>query len=165
MELHDAGSASAGPKAEPRHDKRIERLEAEKAALETDLKRSEERLRRMMDHLPAGTVYLRDNSLLMNRVAEQITGYSRSELTSLDLWTKKLHGADSVRARSAYEAERENGFPAAQLVQIIRKDGCRRLCEFAGSFDGDDEIWIFSDVTDRIASEEKFRKLFEHSSD
>jgi PAS domain S-box-containing protein len=163
----------------PARDEQVELLRAEKAVLQARLESvlrqlqgerdalngKRERLRRILDRLPVATVHIKGESLAINRVAEEITGYSRTELTSLDQWMDRLHGADAAQARAGYEAERRLGLPKAKVSRIIRKDGARRLLEFAGYYDDEDEIWVLSDVTERVASEEKFRKLFEHSSD
>jgi PAS domain S-box-containing protein len=137
----------------------------ERNRAEMEIKRKERRLRRIVDHLPAGAVHIKDGALAINRAAETITGYPRSELSTLKMWFEKLHGPNAGQASITYDADRQAGFAATRIAQIIRKDGARRLVEFAGYQDDDGEIWVFNDVTERIASEDKFRSLFEHSSD
>ena len=65
------------------------------------LSADEARLRRLVEHLPAGAVYIEGRQLFMNHAAETITGYARAELCTIEAWMKKLHPgrADEVRER------------------------------------------------------------------
>ena len=64
-----------------------------------------------------------------------------------------------------YEHDRAAFFPTPTLLSITRKDGSARVIEFSAYRHGDEDVWLLFDVTGRNAAEEKFRILFEHSSD
>ena len=67
------------------------------------LRMETERLLRMVEHLPVGAVYRVDGHLVLNRACEEITGYQRDELDTLDQWFEKLHGKQAAEHRSIYE--------------------------------------------------------------
>lgn len=130
-----------------------ERVEAEQA-----LRESERRLRRMVENLPAGAVYVEGNSPFLNRTAEQITGYDRNEIQTLDDWFTRLYGdrADLMRAR--YEESRRANFPVPRTLEITRKDGVTRRVEFSSYRHEDGTVWLMNDVTERVRAQEKLRK-------
>jgi PAS domain S-box-containing protein len=107
------------------------------------------RLREMVEHLPAGAVYIEGGAILLNRAAEAITGYSRSEIGSVDEWFDRVCGADAERVRRQYAADRAAQFPAAREIAIVRKDGTQRFIEFAGYGDANGEVWLLHDITQR----------------
>jgi diguanylate cyclase (GGDEF)-like protein/PAS domain S-box-containing protein len=107
------------------------------------------RLREMVEHLPAGAVYIEGGAILLNRAAEAITGYSRGEIGSVDEWFDRVCGADAERVRRQYAADRAAQFPAAREIAIVRKDGAPRFIEFAGYGDANGEVWLLHDITQR----------------
>ena len=82
-----------------------ERVELDALRVQTD------RLSSMVEHLPVGAVYRENDHLMMNRAAEEITGYSRDELATPELWFKKLYGEREAEMRRHYQVERAAGFP------------------------------------------------------
>lgn len=129
------------------------------------LRAEKQRLRMMVENLPAGAVYIgSDGVLTFNRSAEHITGYDRSEIQSVDQWFEVL-SAGGGRARERYDADRALGFPTSFTSSIKRKDGVQRIVEFAGYRTDQVEVWVLNDVTEKLANQEKFRLVFEHSSD
>lgn len=130
----------------------------------------EHRLRLMVEHLPAGAVYVEGDHLFMNKAAEAITGYRRSELTTRAQWFRSLHGAQAEFFQGRYEADRAAGFPACCEGRITRKDGEERIVESVTyRFDGG-EVWLLQDITERVraveglrASEEGYRVLYQEN--
>jgi two-component system, LuxR family, sensor kinase FixL len=109
---------------------------------------------RMIEHLPAGAVYVKEERLTMNRAAEEITGYGRDELASLDAWFAALYGERAHEVRQIYRANREGGFPhRSPALPIRRKDRQERYVEFAGYRFEDAEVWLMYDVSERKALE------------
>jgi PAS domain S-box-containing protein len=130
----------------------------------------EHRLRLMVEHLPVGAVYVEGDHLLLNKTAEAITGYQRSELTTRAGWFHTLHGPQAAVVQERYEADRAAGVPAAREVRITRRDGEERIVEFVTyRFDGG-EVWLLYDITERVravvglrATEERYRILYEEN--
>jgi len=116
-----------------------------------------ERLHRLVEHLPAGAVYIEGDHLEMNRAAEQITGYSRDEVRSVDEWFTTLHGGDRTTVRQLFRGDLETGYPVTRTVDVTRRDGTVRTVEFAGYAFEDGNIWVLQDVTDRRRAEADLR--------
>jgi diguanylate cyclase (GGDEF)-like protein/PAS domain S-box-containing protein len=120
--------------------------------------KSEIRLRRLVEHLPTGAIYVEQNRLLLNKAAEELTGYSRDEMRDIEQWFSQLFGEHASRHRAEYEADREAGFPAPRVLRIRRKDDEPRVIEFAGFADPYGEVWLAHDVTQREAAQEALRQ-------
>ncbi len=126
---------------------------------------SEGRLRHILEHLPAGAVLVDGELLTMNAAAEAITGYRRHELPTLDDWFRIVHGNDHQVVRTRWEVARQSGVNGSAVLPITTKDGSRHLVEFAAYGWSDGEVWLLQDRTDREAAEERFRAIFELSTD
>jgi|GEM_PF-2721392 len=126
---------------------------------------SEKRLAQMVEMLPAGAVYVEDGRLMMNAAAEEITGRSRDELTSLDEWFERVPEAGPEQARLVYDAEAATGFARPRTFAIRRPDGGRRKVEWAGYRSGAREVWLIQDVTAREEADARFESLFEESAE
>jgi two-component system CheB/CheR fusion protein len=116
-----------------------------------------ERLRRMVEHLPAAAVFIVDDRLEQNQAAQRITGYARDELQTLDAWFGTLFGEDGISVRAAFRADFESGYPGTRTVTMTRRDGEPRTVEFAGYAFEESQVWVLQDVTDRQRAEAALR--------
>jgi PAS domain S-box-containing protein len=132
-----------------------------------------QRLLAMVEHLPVGAIYVSGERLTLNREAEKITGFDRSELDSLEHWFKKLYGKRSKKIRRLYEKDRAAGFPKRTIpITIVRKDGDERFVDFAAYRFDNHEVWLMYDITERVAdeialksSEERLRSIMDNASE
>ncbi len=122
------------------------------------LQQSERRFRRLVENLPRGAAYIEGESIFVNKAAEEITGYSRHQITTLDQWFRALYGEEHRTIRRQYERDREAGFPTSRTVHIRRRDGRLRQVEFAAYEDDQCQIWVLHDVTDRRRAQEALRR-------
>ncbi|MCW5889806.1 MAG: PAS domain S-box protein [bacterium] len=143
---------------------RCRELRREQAAL-AEARDAAARMRRLVEHLPAGAIHLEGERLVQNRATQAITGWSADDLPTLDEWFVRVFPERPHVIRAIYERDRAAGFPESRVLPITRRDGAVRIVEFAGHENGRDEIWLLHDVTERTTAEEKFRVLFEQSSD
>lgn len=110
---------------------------------------SEKHFRAMVENLPAGTVYVKSSKILMNQGMENITGYKRSELTTVDQWFDVLCGSKKEEVKRQYRKDAREGFPSVRELTIFDRDGIQRELNFTGYKDHLQEIWLVEDVTDR----------------
>ncbi len=125
---------------------------------------SEARRQRMVDSLPVGTVLREGDSIWLNRIAQQMLGYSHDELKTIDDWFRLTHGPDADTARRGYEAHRASGFAEPKQTALTTKYGTTLHVIMGVYVDDRSEMWMLTDITERLLTEEKFRILFEHSS-
>lgn len=124
-----------------------------------------QRMRLMVETLPASAVYLHGDRIFMNSAAEEMTGYKRTELTTFDAWLLALYGEKADELKDLYNQSKLLGFPEKGVVHIKTKDNTTKMVEFSVYSDELGEIWIMADRTEQYANEQKFRLLFEQSSD
>ncbi|NUM55039.1 MAG: PAS domain S-box protein [Candidatus Hydrogenedentes bacterium] len=123
------------------------------------LRDSEKRFRLMVEGLPSGAVFVDQNTIYMNRAAEQLTGYARSELATVDQWFWALYGEASIEARTKYERIRDGGFSQVCVGTIRRKDGESRVIECSGYRSESALVWLLRDITSEARTEEIQRRL------
>ena len=122
----------------------------ERKIAEEKVKQSEKMLRDMVENLPAGAIYVDGENILVNRAVEEITGYTREELPTLQVWFQTMFKEKASHVRSKYETEKAAGFPGSPVVTLTRKDGEIRHVQFtAYAYDGG-EVWILHDISERI---------------
>ncbi|MCC6346764.1 MAG: diguanylate cyclase, partial [Nitrospirales bacterium] len=133
---------------------------SERRRTEDALKKSEKRLSMMVENLPAGALQREGNLVFFNKEAEEITGYTRSEITTLDQWFTSLYGARADVVRSRYEEDRAAGFPSTRTVPLTRKDGQTRYVELASYRYGEEgEVWLLHDVTEKQKAVRELERL------
>ena len=125
--------------------------------LSAGLRESEQRLRRMVEGLPAGAVHVEKGRLTLNRQAEAITGYPRAELPTLESWFAALYPEHAETVRRIYFAALATGFRQPIVAPLLRKDGTSRTVEFAVYGDADEAVWLLNDITDRLTAEQELR--------
>ena len=122
-------------------------------------------LKNLIQEVPAGAVYRSGDRLTFNDQVTKIIGYRNEELPTVDRWFITLHGEYHAENRKLYEQDRAAGFLKSRVMAVRRKDGSTGHLEFASYLSASDEVWLVRNVTDQINAEERFRVLFEHSSD
>jgi len=115
---------------------------------EEALRVSERRLAHLVEHLPAGAAYVEGETIFLNRAAEEISGYSRDEVSTLDAWFRAAYPDTHEDIRQRYGAARAAGAPISVELQITRKDGALRWIHFSAYLTDRGEIWLIQDVTE-----------------
>lgn len=133
----------------------VDTTERRRVEAEWRQQESHRRLRFIVEHLPAGAVYVRDQTLLANRAVEELTGYPREELATLGAWFERLFGSKADELRQQYEADRARAFPQMRTWELIRRDGQPRWVDFAAYRDDEHEVWLLHDVTARMRAQEQ----------
>lgn len=121
-------------------------------------------LERLVMALPTPAVAVVGERVHPNAQACALTGFRGEEVTTLDAWFKALYREDGPMVRELYEADRAQGFLDARTAPITRKDGWERLVQVHCTTVGEGQLWLLTDITERVASQERFRLLFEQSS-
>jgi PAS domain S-box-containing protein len=120
---------------------------------EEKIQESEKRLQMMVEHLPAGAVFTDGHVLVFNKAMEILTGYSRTEVTTLAEWFRMLHGPDEPMVKKMYLKDKHAGFVMPRLLPIRRKDGKIRFVEFTAYGWEKGEVWLLHDLTDQHESQ------------
>jgi len=123
-------------------------------------------LQTLMQNVPTGAVLVHlDGRIEINESASAIIGYTAAEIPDLDTWFRRLYGDQQVQVRGFYTQDRNNGFPRPRTLWLRHRDGSRRQVEFHGIHSPRGELWLLREVTSSSGAEERFRVLFEQSSD
>lgn len=100
---------------------------------------SEFRLRTLVNRLPAPAIYVRNGRLAVNAAVEEMTGYARQDLVSLDEW-------NSITLSTASEPPATGSTRSRRTLR--RRDGSDRLVEVIALRSDEDEVWLIQDITD-----------------
>lgn len=116
-----------------------------------ELSKRDAQLSFMVEHLPAAAAYIDIHSgeVRFNQVIEDITGYTRQEMSTKDQCFEKLFGDQASAVRDRYERNLKSWIDAPRRLHIRRKDGVDRVIEFRGYRYDDHEVWLLDDITDR----------------
>ncbi len=128
---------------------RRERVEAARRHAIEEARRNRERWRIMVETLPKPAAHVQDGEVWMNGPLQEVLGYTREEIATLDAWFEKLFGARAAEARAGYEEERTAGFNRTRETHVRRKDGAERWLEFTAHRYGPGEVWMANDITER----------------
>lgn len=147
----------------------------ERKRAKKELEASEERYRRLFEDAREGIAITTPEGRILdvNPAAQEIFGYSREELRSMN--AAELYANPADREDIAAELQ-EEGEVTAREVRFRRPDGEEVICEVSGTLQrgekGKPKRWVglFRDVTERKRaekalkeSEETFRKLAENA--
>jgi len=140
--------------------------------VEANLAEREQRFRLLVEHLPAGAVYIDDTGFYANAAVEHLTGHDRSELGGFEAWLRILTPGDGERLREAFASKRDTHPVAPLMATVIRRDGSHRMVEISMRTLPTCEIWLVVDVTARIeaeaarrATEDRYRGIYQNSPD
>jgi two-component system, sensor histidine kinase and response regulator len=117
-----------------------------------------------MDHLPFALVQVTDGGrLVLNAAAVELLGHAK--FSTIYAWFEQLCGAQAQAQHALYAFDRVNNFPHVRIYPIVDGHGKQRVIEWQASLKNGVEWW-----TVRLASEtsnltERFRIIFEFSSD
>jgi PAS domain S-box-containing protein len=120
-----------------------------------ELLRSEKRMLFLVEHLPAGAVYIDGDRLFGNRAVERITGYQAGDIGTIEQWFSVLCREHAADCKSVYRNARKQFFTQAFKQRIIRSDGVRRTLEIAGYRYDHHEIWLVTDITELQDAQER----------
>ncbi len=119
------------------HRKRIEKQRAE----------SENQLRRLVERLPAGAVYVIQGTLHVNQAVEAMTGCSRDQLRQLEDWNRLVLEQTVGEDPQELPGVHHEGRIVQSQLRIRHLDGRDRLLSQVKFQSGTDEIWLLHDVT------------------
>jgi PAS domain S-box-containing protein len=101
----------------------------ERQRIETELRETRERYRRLVEDLPA-VVYLwqaryleNPSQLYTSPRIEKMFGYSAEEWTTTDIWIERLHPHDRERVLAAVERSETTGEPFSEEYRVLARDG------------------------------------------
>lgn len=119
-------------------------------------------LSEMMENLPIGAVFVTDDGILVNRAAEELTGYGREELSKPDAWSRHFGGDlfDALTSGSS-GAQVDRTYRTGQH-SFFRRDGALRLTEVAAAQVGDHAIWLMRDITENKELEAQLSSLVDN---
>ena len=159
---HTVGVRTSELRAEVAH-----RREAEASLIER-----EQRLRTLVENLPAGAIYMDGTEFFVNARMTQLMACPGTALGSLDAWLAKLEPEDGRLLREAHGAKRGLHPGAPLLVHFATSAGERRTLEIRMRTLAYCDIWLVLDVTareqaetGRRVSEDHFRGLYLNTSD
>jgi len=110
---------------------------------------NEQRLRRLVDQLPAGALYLSNGQIVVNSAFEEMTGFDRRELTSIEDWHRiLLRHEEKAESSESNPSLDDKGIVTHQSAVIRRKDGQERVLDIAAFRSLVDEVWLLHDVTE-----------------
>jgi len=112
------------------------------------LTKSENRIRFLVENLPAGAVYLDRESLYFNPAVEALIGYKTHEIRTVQEWFQVLCRGNRSEAIAEYNAAKEEGFRKEWVLSIACKNACRRDLRIAGHQYDYHEVWLVADITE-----------------
>lgn len=124
------------------------------------LQRHEESLRRMkfmVENLPTGAIYisLDSKTWMVNRAFCATTGYSAEEIGDIQSAYSLLFRDQAEDVQRCHDSDQMTGFPVLRVLRYHRKDGCQAWVEVAVYRYNNHEVWLWHDVTDRLAAQEQ----------
>ena len=158
-----------GDEGRPRGFSHVTQDITQRKKAEELLKQAENRLRTLVEHVPAITYteeYSGEPSLVyISPQVEKVLGYTpREVLADPDLWTKLLHPHDRERVLAEVSRSNETGDPFAMEYRVFARNGrviwLRDEAVLVRDEDGNPLHWqgFMLDITERKLAEEKRRE-------
>ncbi len=125
-----------------------------------ELENTRERLQNIVENLPVGAVYVEGERVSINARTEEITGYDRALLDSVDNCFAKLLRANNAKTKAIYQKiRRRRTLPKSMKVRIYRNDDQIRWIDFSGCKIDGGEAWILKDITEQRRAEIELKAL------
>jgi two-component system, LuxR family, sensor kinase FixL len=124
------------------------------------LQRHEESLRRMkfmVENLPTGAIYvsLDSKTWMVNRAFSATTGYSSEEIGDIQSAFTLLFRDQAEEVQRFHDNDKRSQSPISRVLRYHRKDGRQAWVEVAVYRYNNHEVWLWHDVTDRMAAQEQ----------
>lgn len=116
---------------------------------------NEQRLRRLVEGLPAGALYLSNGRVVVNHAFESMTGYDRREVAALEDWERIVLWSAFDGSAPPSSAEAPDGAVVRRHVGVRRKDGQERMLLVSAYRGAADEVWLIHDVTEEDRRRER----------
>ncbi|MGJ5817899.1 response regulator [Paludibaculum fermentans] len=120
------------------------------------LESSEQRLRRLIDRLPAGALHFEGGMLQLNRAAKRLLGHDPEDLEA-------VAQAFAAAEQEVPLDELAPGEAPRSIAHISRQDGSSRIVEFNGYSDDDIQVWLLHDITALRQAQDELEKAKEAS--
>lgn len=135
-------------------------VDARSRLLSEALQRHEESLRRMkfmVEHLPTGAIYasLDSKTWTVNRAFTATTGYSSEEIGDIQNAFTLLFRDQAAEVQRYHDGDQKRGVSVLRVLRYYRKDGREAWVEVAVYHYNKHEVWLWHDVTDRMAAQEQ----------
>ncbi|WP_103035266.1 sensor domain-containing protein [Castellaniella caeni] len=150
----------------PRYNVGVIQDITERRRMQDALRRSEEQLRSILDHLPVGILLSGPDgqAIFHNRHFVDITGYTRRDLVGAGAWWTRAFPDPDVRAQAlsrwhAACSQAHAGQIARAEYDVCRADGGICSVALSGIALGHNEILIFEDLSRYKAAEEQINYL------
>ena len=128
--------------------------------LERELRANEERYRSYIEHAPIGIFVLRGNDefALLNSVLSQMTGYSKTELSTMKL--AELFSSDTSKESATFFENIHPQDSSEKEITLRKKDGSVFISYIhAITLPSDSVMGFCMDITERKRAEEKIHHL------
>ena len=128
--------------------------------LERELRANEERYRSYIEHAPIGIFVLRGNDefALLNSVLSQMTGYSKTELSTMKL--AELFSSDTSKESATFFENIHQQDSSEKEITLRKKDGSVFISYIhAITLPSDSVMGFCMDITERKRAEEKIHHL------
>lgn len=121
---------------------------------------SEERFRTMVENLPTGAALIQGGEITINRAAEVMTGYSRTEMHTPDDWRSRFLPEGRLDGQSQFvPGAGDDEGALLREMRVKRKDGSTIHVEVSMYRFSQGEVWLLYDLGARKRAEEESRRL------
>lgn len=130
-----------------------QRLEAERIRNE-----SLERLKTLVNNLPACAILVEEDRLHFNDFVTRLTGFMPEEISTKHDWFHQLHPGRAEESEERFRRHVASGYHEPFFSTVMTKQGEMKTLEKAIFVGNGTEVWLLTDVTERLASQEALRK-------